>query len=311
MKILVTGGAGFIGSNVVDAYVEAGHQVLIADDMSTGKEDNVNAGATLHVVDIASPEFASLVRSERPDVINHHAAQTSVRHSVDSPLDDCRRNILGSLNVIDAARDAGVGKVIYISSGGAIYGEPSILPCPEEHPIVPDSPYGASKHAPEHYLDIYSRMYGLRYTVLRYGNVYGPRQDPFGEAGVIAIFTSQMLAKGSTTINGTGDQERDFVYVGDVVRANLLALDTGDGEAYNIGTGEGVSINHIFSLLKDATGYQHNVNYGPAKAGETFRIFLDIKKAERSLGWRPEVSLRDGLQRTVDSLRPVSSPQGA
>ncbi len=307
MKILVTGGAGFIGSNVVDAYVAAGHQVLIADDLSAGKRENVNPGATLHVVDIASPDFVSLVRAEKPDVINHHAAQTSVRHSVGNPLDDCRRNILGSLNVIDAARDAGVGKVIYISSGGAIYGEPSTLPCPEDHPIVPDSPYGASKHAPEHYLDIYGRMYGLRYTVLRYGNVYGPRQDPFGEAGVIAIFTAQMLAGGSITINGSGEQERDFVYVGDVVRANLLALDAGDGEAFNIGTGEGVSINDIFRQLKDATGYHHDVNYGPEKPGETFRIYLNISKAERDLVWRPEVTLSDGLRETVESLRPVSS----
>ena len=303
MKILVTGGAGFIGSNVVDAYVAAGHQVLVADDLSAGKRANVNPAATLHEVDIASPELVALVQAERPDIINHHAAQTSVRHSVGNPLDDCRRNILGSLNVIDAARDAGVGKLIYISSGGAIYGEPSTLPCPEEHPIVPDSPYGASKHAPEHYLDIYSRMYGLRYTVLRYGNVYGPRQDPFGEAGVIAIFAAQMLAGQPATINGSGDQERDFVYVGDAVRANLLALETGDGEAFNIGSGEGTTINQVFELLKEAIGYEHDVIRGPAKAGETFRIYLNITKAAHDLGWRPEVSLRDGLTRTVESLR--------
>lgn len=305
MKILVTGGAGFIGSNVVDAYVEAGHQVLVVDDLSTGKRDNVNPAAALHEVDIASPAFVELIRTERPDVINHHAAQTSVRHSVGNPLDDCRRNILGSLNVIEAAREAGVGKLIYISSGGAIYGEPTTLPCPEEHPIVPDSPYGASKHAPEHYLDIYGRLHGLPYTVLRYGNVYGPRQDPFGEAGVIAIFTAQMLAGQPTTINGSGDQERDFVYVGDVVRANLRALETGDGEAFNIGSGEGTTINQIFTLLKEATGYEHDVIHGPAKAGETFRIYLNITKAERGLGWRPEVSLRDGLMQTVESLRPA------
>ncbi len=303
MKILVTGGAGFIGSNVVDAYVEAGHQVLVADDLSGGKRANVNPAATLHEVDIVSPEFIELVRAERPDVINHHAAQTSVRHSVDNPLDDCRRNILGSLNVIEAAREANIGKLIYISSGGAIYGEPSMLPCPEEHPIVPDSPYGASKHAPEHYLDIYARLHGLRYTTLRYGNVYGPRQDPFGEAGVIAIFTAQMLADQPVTINGSGDQERDFVYVGDVVRANLRALEAGDNEAFNIGSGEGTTVNQITSLLKDATGYELDAIHGPAKAGETFRIYLDITKAERDLGWRPEVSLRDGLMQTVASLR--------
>ena len=303
MKILVTGGAGFIGSNVVDAYVEAGHQVLVADDLSAGKRENVNPAATLHEVDIASPSFVELVAAQRPDLINHHAAQTSVRHSVDDPLDDCRRNVLGSLNVIEAARQAGVGKLIYISSGGAIYGEPSTLPCPEEHPIVPDSPYGASKHAPEHYLDIYQRVHDLNYTVLRYGNVYGPRQDPFGEAGVIAIFTAQMLAGQPVTINGSGDQERDFVYVGDVVHANLLALDAGDGEAFNIGSGEGTTVNQIFDLLKDATGSELDAIHGPAKAGETFRIYLNISKAARDLRWRPEVSLRDGLMRTVASLR--------
>jgi UDP-glucose 4-epimerase len=299
----VTGGAGFIGSNVVDAYVEAGHQVLVADDLSAGKRQNVNPAATLHVVDIASQAFIELVAAERPDVINHHAAQTSVRHSVGNPLDDCRRNILGSLNVIEAARQAGVGKLIYISSGGAIYGEPSTLPCPEEHPIVPDSPYGASKHAPEHYLDIYQRVHGLNYTVLRYGNVYGPRQDPFGEAGVIAIFTAQMLAGQPVTINGSGDQERDFVYVGDAVRANLLALESGDAEAFNIGAGEGTTVNQIFSLLKEATGAETDAIYGPAKAGETFRIYLNITKAAEHLGWRPEVSLREGLMQTVESLR--------
>lgn len=303
MKILVTGGAGFIGSNVVDAYVEAGHQVLVADDLSAGKRSNVNSAATLHEVDIASSAFIDLVLSEKPDVINHHAAQTSVRHSVSQPLDDCRRNILGSLNVIEAARQAGVGKMIYISSGGAIYGEPSILPCPEDHPIVPDSPYGASKHAPEHYLDIYHRVHGLNYTVLRYGNVYGPRQDPFGEAGVIAIFTAQMLANQPVTINGTGDQERDFVYVGDVVRANVLALTNGDGKAFNIGAGEGTTVNQIYDLLKGATNSILDATYGQAKAGETFRIYLNINKAATELGWSPAVSLSDGLTRTVEALR--------
>jgi UDP-glucose 4-epimerase len=303
MKILVTGGAGFIGSNVVDAYVEAGHQVLVVDDLSAGKRENVNPAAKLHEVDITSVEFARLVTNERPEVINHHAAQTSVRHSVGDPLDDCRRNILGSLNVIEAARQAGVHKLIYISSGGAVYGEPTTLPCPEDHQIMPDSPYGASKHAPEHYLDIYSRLYGLRYTVLRYGNVYGPRQDPFGEAGVIAIFTAQMLAGQPVTINGSGEQERDFVYVGDVVRANLHALESGDGQAFNIGSGEGTTVNQIFSLLKDATGYERDAIHAAAKAGETFRIFLDIARAANVLDWSPQVSLRDGLNQTVESLR--------
>jgi UDP-glucose 4-epimerase len=279
--------------------------VLVADDLSTGKRANVNPRATLHEVDIASPDFTALVERERPDVINHHAAQTSVRVSVDDPLNDCRRNILGSLNVIEAARRAGVGKLIYISSGGAIYGEPVALPCAEDHPIRPDSPYGASKHAPEHYLDIYQRLYGLRYTALRYGNVYGPRQDPYGEAGVIAIFTARMLANESVTINGTGEQQRDFVYVGDVVRANVAALDRADNTAVNIGMGVGTTVNEIYALLRDATGYGQAAEHGPARPGETFRIYLDIRHAADVLGWTPQVSLADGLTRTVASLRPA------
>ena len=303
MKILVTGGAGFIGSNVVDAYVDLGHEVIVADDLSSGKRENVNPKARLIEVDIVSPEMAELIAREKPDVVNHHAAQTSVRHSVENPMDDCRRNILGSLNIIEAARKTGVGKVIYISSGGAVYGEPETLPCPESNPIKADSPYGASKHGPEHYLDIYHRLFGLGYTTLRYGNVYGPRQDPFGEAGVIAIFTAQMLAGQACTINGTGEQERDFVFVGDCVNANVAALEKGNGETINIGSGEGSSINRIFELLKDATGYDQDVNYGPAKPGETFRIYLDISHAARVLDWTPRVSLDEGLRTTVASLR--------
>lgn len=302
MKILVTGGAGFIGSNVVDAYVDLGHEVLVADDLSTGKASNVNPAATLHEVDLASPAFIELVLRERPDVINHHAAQTSVRRSVEDPLDDARRNVLASLNVFEAARQAGTGKVIYISSGGAIYGEPESLPCTEDNPIRADSPYGITKHTPEHYLELYSRLYGLRFTTLRYGNVYGPRQDPFGEAGVIAIFTARMLAGEETVINGSGEQERDYVYVGDIVRANVAALDRGDGDAVNIGTGNGVSVNSIHQLLKEATGYRREAVYGPAKPGETFRIYLDNSRAARVLGWTPLIGLEEGLRLTVASL---------
>jgi UDP-glucose 4-epimerase len=303
MKILVTGGAGFIGSNVVDRYVELGHEVLVVDDLSVGKAANVNQRATLHQIDVATDAFVALVLRERPDVINHHAAQTSVRVSVEEPLDDCRRNVLASLNVLEAARQAGTSKVIYISSGGAIYGEPVSLPCGEDNPIRPDSPYGASKHAPEHYLDIYARLYGLRFTTLRYGNVYGPRQDPFGEAGVVAIFTARMLAGEAAVINGTGEQERDFVYVADVMDANVAALEMGDGEAVNIGSGYGTSVNEIFRLLADATGYTRDPEYAPPKPGETFKIYLDVSRAERVLNWRPRTSLTDGLAQTVASLK--------
>jgi UDP-glucose 4-epimerase len=287
----------------VDAYVGLGHDVVVVDDLSTGRPSNLNEAAQFHEMDIASPEFVELVAAERPDVVNHHAAQTSVRRSVDDPVDDGRRNVLGSLNVFEAARRASVAKVIYISSGGAIYGEPSRLPCDEEHPIRPDSPYGASKHHPEHYLDIFQRVYGLRYTTLRYGNVYGPRQDPYGEAGVVAIFTAQMLAGEAVTINGSGEQQRDFVFVGDVVRANVNALQLADNQAVNIGSGAGTTVNEIYRLLRDATGSQLVPRYGPAKPGETFRIFLDIGRAARVLDWRPATSLADGLRLTVESLR--------
>lgn len=302
MRIVVTGGAGFIGSHVVDAYVDLGHDVIVVDDLSAGKREQVNPRARLAEMDIASPEFVDLVRDLRPDVINHHAAQTSVRNSVADPLNDCRRNILGTLNLVEAARQAGVGKVIYISSGGAIYGEPETLPCPEDNPIAADSPYGISKHTPEHYLGLYRRLHGLDFTTLRYGNVYGPRQDPYGEAGVVAIFTAQMLAGQQAVINGSGEQERDYVYIADAVRANVAALDKGDGAALNIGSGVGTSVNEIFDRLKAATGYQREAVHGPAKPGETFRIYLDITRARDVLGWSPEVALADGIERTVASL---------
>lgn len=302
MKILVTGGAGFIGSHVVDAYLDAGHEVVVVDDFSTGQRANLSPLVPVYEADVASAAFGEIVRRERPDVINHHAAQTSVRQSVTAPLDDCRRNILASINMIDAAQQAGVSKVIYVSSGGAIYGEPVELPCTETNPITPDSPYGASKHTPEHYLAIARRLSGLRYTTLRYANVYGPRQDHNGEAGVIAIFAARMLAGQQVTINGTGRQERDFVFVADVVRANLAALDLGDGEAINIGSGIGTSVNQIFSLLQEATGSRLEAHYGPPKPGETFKIYLDVSRAARVLGWKPQVPLADGLVRTVAAL---------
>lgn len=303
MRIVVTGGAGFIGSHVVDAYVGLGHEVLIIDDLSAGRREQVNPQARLVELDIASPEIGDVLRDFRPEVINHHAAQTSVRNSVSDPLNDCRRNIVGSINLLEAAWQAGVGKIIYISSGGAIYGEPETLPCPEDNPIAADSPYGISKHTVEHYLGVYSTLHGLRYTTLRYGNVYGPRQDPYGEAGVVAIFAAQMLADEQAVINGTGEQQRDYVYIADVVRANVAALDSGDGTALNIASGVGTSVKEIFAMLKAATGYQREAGYGPAKPGETFRIFLDIRRAHDVLGWTPEVPLEEGIAQTVASLR--------
>jgi len=302
MKILVTGGAGFIGSHVVDGYLAEGHEVLIVDDLSTGNIANLNPNAPFRQVSILSDEFQALVDDFRPDVINHHAAQIAVPASIEDPIDDAQRNVLGSLAVFEAARRVGVSKVINISSGGAMYGEPQRLPCDEDHSVLPESPYGMSKFAAERYLDLYHRLYGLNYTTLRYGNVYGPRQDPHGEAGVVAIFTERMLQGRPCTIFGTGEQERDFVYVGDVVRANLLALERGDGQAYNIATGQPTTVNQVFEALKNASDYDLEPEYAPAKPGEVFRIYLDVRRAEEQLGWRPEVSFTEGVELTVRSF---------
>jgi UDP-glucose 4-epimerase len=303
VKILVTGGAGFIGSHVVDAYIEAGHQVVVVDDLSSGSRANLHPAATFYELDIRQPELRDIFAAERPDVVNHHAAQIDVRRSVTDPAFDAEVNVLGSINLLECARISGVGKVIYISSGGAIYGEPEYEPCDEAHPVRPLSPYGVSKYTVEQYLPIYRAAYGLDTTALRYANVYGPRQDPHGEAGVVAIFSAQMLAGEAPTVNGSGEQARDFVYVADCARANVLALDRGSGRAYNLGTGTATSINELAALLKDAAGYAGPVAHGPAKAGEVFRITLDAGRAREELGWEPEVDLAEGLQRTVGYFR--------
>ena len=303
MKILVTGGAGFIGSHVVDAYVDAGYDVLAVDDLSTGKTENLNTSAPFQECDIGSDAFQQLVDDFRPDIINHHAAQIAVPASVDDPIDDARRNVLGSLAIFEAARRNGVTKVINISSGGAMYGEPEMLPCNEDHPVVPESPYGMSKYAAERYLDLYHRLYGLDFTTLRYGNVYGPRQDPHGEAGVVAIFTERMLHDRSCQIFGDGTQARDFVYVSDIARANLMAIERGSGEAVNIASGFPTTVNDVFSTLASAADYRDDAIYEPERPGEIYRIYLGIERADEVLRWRPEVSFVDGIERTVRSFR--------
>jgi len=304
MKILVTGGAGFIGSHVVDLYIEQGNQVVVVDDLSTGTSSNLNPAATFYEMDVRDPKIAEVFERERPDVVNHHAAQMDVRRSVDDPIYDADINILGSLRLIEFSRQFGVGRFIYISSGGAVYGEPEYLPCDETHPINPICQYGASKHTVEHYLFMYRVNYGLDYSVLRYANVYGPRQNPRGEAGVVAIFIGQMLDGQKVVINGDGKQTRDFVFVADCAQANLLALTGGGGDGvFNIGAGRGTSVNEIFADLKAITSYQSSPVHGPAKLGETRHIYLDCNKAGLELGWRPSVDLRDGLDRTVTYLR--------
>ena len=303
MKILVTGGAGFIGSHVVDAYLEAGHDVAVVDNLSSGSRANVNPAATFYETDLRSPELAEVLARERPEIVNHHAAQIDVRRSVADPLYDTSVNIVGSIALLEACRQAGVRKVVYSSTGGAMYGEPEYLPCDECHPIRPLSPYGASKHTVEHYLFMYRENFGISYTILRYPNVYGPRQDPFGEAGVVAIFTERMLRGQQVVINGTGEQERDFLHVGDCVAANLMALDAGDGREYNLGWGIGTTVNEIFRSLKEITHYPHDPVHGPPKTGETFRIYLDARRIEKELGWAPRIPLKEGLESTVAYFR--------
>jgi UDP-glucose 4-epimerase len=303
-KILVTGGAGFIGSHVVDLFLDRGFEVIILDDLSTGRASNINPNAKFYQMDIRDPGIRKVFEIERPDYISHHAAQMDVRRSVAQPLFDADVNILGSINLIECAKEFSVKHFIYISSGGAAYGEPERLPCDETHPVNPICQYGASKHTVEHYLFMYHANYGMDYTVLRYPNVFGPRQDPNGEAGVVAIFTGKMLASEPVTINGDGEQTRDFVYVGDCAYANYLAVTVPhQAGIYNIGWGRPTSINEIFTTLAKVTAYPHQVSYGPAKVGETRHIYLDATKAGSDLGWSPTLSLEEGLEMTVAYFR--------
>ena len=303
MKVLVTGGAGFIGSHVVDAYLAAGHEVLVVDNLCTGKRENLNPKARFHELDILDPKTTELIRAERPDVLNHHAAQMDVRRSVADPLFDARTNILGTISLLEAARHAGVRKVLFVSSGGAAYGEQETFPAPETHPTWPVSPYGVSKRSGELYCHFYQAEYGMPFVAFRYANVYGPRQDPHGEAGVVAIFSGRMLRGEPVTVNGDGKQTRDYVYVGDVARMSLLALKRDATGPVNIGTGRETDVNELAAMMLEVSGSRSEVRHGPAKGGEQRRSVIDIRRAAEVFGWRPEVSLRDGLARTVEFFR--------
>lgn len=304
MKVLVTGGAGFIGSHIVDALLEAGHQVAVVDDLSTGKQSNVDARARFHLADIRDADaLTDIFDMECPEVVLHQAAKANVRESMEKPVLYADVNVLGSLNILEQARRTGVKKFVYASTGGAAYGEPKFLPVSEDHSVNPLDPYGASKHHVEHYLYLYHANYQLPYCVLRYPNVYGPRQDPLGEAGVVAIFTGKLLNGERPTINGDGTQERDFVYVGDIARANLLAMQSEHNAIYNIGWGEGTNVNMVFEKLRDITQFKGKPISGPAKLGEVYKIYLDARKVRQELGWEPIVSLESGLQKTVEYFR--------
>ncbi|MBK6434331.1 NAD-dependent epimerase/dehydratase family protein [Candidatus Amarolinea dominans] len=305
MRILVTGGAGFIGSHVTDVMLAAGHEVIVVDNLSSGKRANLNPQVSaFYELDILDADgLQQVFAAHRPHAVSHQAALANVRESLHEPARYAEVNLLGSINLLEAARRHDCQRIIYASTGGACYGEPLFVPVTEDHPINPLDPYGASKHAVEHYLYLYQHNYGLAYTILRYPNVYGPRQDPLGEAGVIAIFTGAMLAGREVTINGSGEQVRDFVYVGDIARGNLLALQTPGSAIYNLGSAVGTSVNTIFAELQGATQYPLAPHYGPAKLGEVSRTYLDASQARRDLGWEPRMSLHDGLRLTADSFR--------
>jgi UDP-glucose 4-epimerase len=310
--VLVTGGAGFIGSHVVDRLVDDGHTVTVVDDLTSGKAGNLDgaaarAGSRLRFsrLDITDAEVAEVVARARPEVVLHLAAQIDVRRSVADPVHDALVNVVGTVRLLEAARQAGVRKFVLTTSGGTIYGEPpeAALPVSEEFDGHPTSPYGASKRGVEEYLHTYAALYGLRWTSLALGNVFGPRQDPHGEAGVVSIFGGRMLAGEPVRVFGDGEQTRDFVYVADVVDAFLRAMEAGDGLRCNIGTGEQISVNTLFATLADLAGYERQPEYAPARPGELAHIALDVSRASAELGWKPRVSLREGLAETLDWLR--------
>ena len=297
---LVTGGAGFIGSHLVDRLLSLGYRVVTIDDLSTGKLKNLNPAATFHHTDITQPSVQEVFQREHPDIVFHLAAQVSTSQSTKDPIKDADINVLGTLQLLKAARHYGIEKLIYSSTGGALYGEPETNPCTEQQPIAPLSPYGLSKYLAEQYLELYHQLYLLNYTSLRYGNVYGPRQDPHGEAGVVAIFTQAMLDGKQPQIFGDGRQERDFVYVDDVVEANICAIDRGDHGTFNISTGNSTSVNRIFELLKGIISYKWSPTHLPHRVGDVYQISLDSNKAASELGWTPRVELEQGLRQTVE-----------
>lgn len=311
MRVMVTGGAGFIGSHTTDKLLDDGHSVVVLDNLSTGFRENVNERATLSEVDITNEEeVRRAVEVFRPEIVVHLAAQMDVRVSVRLPTLDASINIIGSLNVLRAAVDSGVKKIVYSSTGGAVYGEPDVTPVPEEHPIRPISPYGISKHTVEHYLFMYEKQYGLDYTVLRYPNVFGPRQNPDGEAGVIAIFGRQLLTGVACRIFGDGEQKRDYVFVEDVVAANMAALTKGNGDILNIGSGVGTTVNDVYRTIAQVLGVRRAPIYESPRVGEVRSICLDATSAHSKLGWRARVDLEEGVRQTMIYLKSVRHLDG-
>ncbi len=303
MKILVTGGAGFIASQVADAFINEGHEVFILDNLATGFEKNINPKAKFIKDDITNKQLASLFEKEKFDVVNHHAAQMDVRRSVVDPAFDANTNIIGTINLLQNCIKTGVKKFMFASTGGAVYGEQSYFPADENHPTSPLSPYGISKLAVEKYLYFYHVQYKLNYTILRYANIYGPRQNPFGEAGVVAIFSSKLLKGEQPVINGSGLQTRDYVFVGDVVKANLTALKDEHSDVYNIGTGKETNVNDLYGILNNLVGKGQIEKHGPAAPGEQMRSVITSDKFYKKFGWRPSTTLEEGLKKTVEYFK--------
>ena len=303
MKILVTGGAGFIASQIADAFINEGHQVVILDDLSTGFEKNINPKAKFKKANICDKYLDKLFAEEKFDVVNHHAAQMDVRRSVKDPEFDATTNILGTINLLQNCVKYGVKKFMFASTGGAVYGEQDYFPADEKHNQQPKSPYGISKLAVEKYLYFYNSEHKLNYTILRYANIYGPRQNPFGEAGVVAIFSTKLLKGEQPIINGHGKQTRDYVFVGDVVKANVLTLKDETSDVYNIGTGIETDVNQLFHYINDITKADKEEKHGPAAAGEQLRSVITSDKLFNKFGWRPSTKLEGGLKSTVEFFR--------
>lgn len=305
MKILVTGGAGFIGSHTVDKLIENDHAVIVIDNLVTGHEQNVNNKAKLYNTDLREEELESIIKSEKPEAVYHLAAQVKVVKSIQDPLYDLDVNLAGTINLLRACSENGVRKIIYSSTGGAVYGEPprEDLPVNEDYPLNPLSYYGIHKHTVEHYLHLFKINYGLDYTVLRYPNVYGPRQDPHGEAGVVAIFSLQFLDGKQPSIFGDGSKTRDYVYVDDIVKGNLSVLDKGPGEIFNLGWGKNISDQDVFDTLKAATSSNINPEYHEKRTGEVEHISLDPRKIRKATGWQPDIDFKTGCEKSVEYYR--------
>lgn len=303
MKVLVTGGAGFIGSNLADRLVEEGHQLVVIDDLSSGKRDQVPAAANFYQMELESRWLDRVIEREKPDAVCHLAAQISVRKSVEDPVFDARVNILGSIGLIEAARSHGVQRFIFTSTGGAIYGDADEIPTPESYAAAPISPYGTAKLSVEHYLHCFRSLYGLSSAALRLANVYGPRQDPHGEAGVVAIFSRALLEGRTGIINGDGLQTRDYVYVGDVVEAFVQALGSNAQGSFNVGTQTEIDVNELYQQIARAAGSSAPPKHGPGRPGEQKRSCVAIARSRDSLGWEPKVALPAGIERTVEYFR--------